>query len=260
MRQCWWRIFMPLKRKSAAAKPIDIDVQAALTWLERKSTQRDRDNLKRFGITATKALGVSMTNLKQLAKRLGRNHELAAALWDTGRYEARMLATLIDEPERVTPAQMDRWCRDFDNWGICDTVCFALFDRTPHAWDKVEQWSRRSDEFVKRAAFALLWGLTVHDKRADDEPFAQGLLLVERAAGDERHFVKKAVNMALRAIGKRNPALHAVAVAVAQRLAASVQAAARWVGKDALRELTSPAVTRRLATRRRAAAGRLSKE
>ena len=186
-----------------------------------------------------------MANLKLLAKKLGRNHELAAALWDTGWYEARMLASLIDEPARVTPAQMEQWCRAFDNWGICDTVCFALFDRTPHAWRKVEQWSGRRDEFQKRAAFALLWSLTVHDKKADDEKFVDGLAFVERAASDERHFVKKAVNMALRAIGKRNAALNREAVAVARRLADSPNAAARWVGKNALRELTSDAVTRR---------------
>jgi 3-methyladenine DNA glycosylase AlkD len=161
-----------------------------------------------------------------------------------------MLATLVDEPARVTPAQMDRWCRDFNNWAICDTACFCLFDRTPHAWQKVEQWSRRRDEFIKRAAFALLWSLTVHDKTANTDAFTRGLLMVERAATDERNFVKKAVNMALRAIGKRNRALNAAAVTVARRLSTSPDATARWVGKDALRELTSPAVTRRLAARR----------
>jgi 3-methyladenine DNA glycosylase AlkD len=161
-----------------------------------------------------------------------------------------MLTSFVDEPARVTPTQMDRWCRDFDNWGICDTVCFHLFDRTPHAWRKVAQWSDRRQEFVKRAAFALLWGPTVHDKHAGDAPFVRGLIFVERAATDERHFVKKAVNMALRAIGKRNAALNAAAVAAARRLADSPGAAARWVGKDALRELTSPAVVRRLARRR----------
>jgi 3-methyladenine DNA glycosylase AlkD len=144
---------------------------------------------------------------------------------------------------------MDRWCRDFDNWAICDSLCFHLFDRTPHAWQKVTQWSGKHDEFGKRAGFALLWALSVHDKHADDKPFVQGLLLVERAAGDDRNFVKKAVNMALRAIGKRNPALNAAAVAVARRLADSPEPAARWVGNDALRELTSPAVIRRLAAR-----------
>jgi 3-methyladenine DNA glycosylase AlkD len=129
-------------------------------------------------------------------------------------------------------------------------VCFHLFDRTPHAWQKVAQWADRRQEFVKRAAFALLWGLTVHDKHAGDAPFLGGLIFIERAATDERHFVKKSVNMALRAVGKRNRILNAAAAAAARRLADSPQAAARWVGKDALRELTSPAVTRRLASRR----------
>jgi len=178
-----------------------------------------------------------------------RNHELAADLCGTGVYEVRMVASLVDDPSQVSPAQMDRWCKDFDNWGICDTMCFNLFDRTPHAWAKVTQWSSSKDEFVKRTAFALLWSLSVHDKRAGNEPFVQGLVLIERAADDERNFVKKAVNMALRAIGKRNRALHAAAVTVARRLVGSPNAAARWVGKDALRELTSPAVMRRLALR-----------
>jgi len=136
---------------------------------------------------------------------------------------------------------MDRWCRDFDNWAICDTLCFHLFDRTAHAWDKVSKWSSWPDEFGKRAAFALLWALTVHDKPAGDERFTHGLLLIERAATDERNFVKKAVSMALRAIGKRNAVLKAEAVAVSRRLAESPEPAARGVGKDALRELTRPA-------------------
>ena len=235
--------------KKGSQRPLADDVEAGVASLKQLATKQTRDGMARYGIPPDKAFGVSVGTLQKLAKQLGRNHELAAALWNTGWYEARMLACYIDEPTSVTPAQMDRWCRDFDNWAICDTACFALFDRTPHAWRKVEQWSRRRDEFVKRAAFALLWGLTVHDKDADDEPFVQGLLLVERAATDERHFVKKAVNMALRAIGKRNRTLNAAAVEVAQRLSDSPQTAPRWVGKDALRELTSPAVTKRLAAR-----------
>jgi 3-methyladenine DNA glycosylase AlkD len=196
-------------------------------------------------------------NIQVLAKGLGRSHELAAALWDTGWYEARMLTSFVDEPARVTPAQMDRWCRDFDNWGICDTVCFHLFDRTPHAWAKVAQWSDKRDEFARRAAFALLASLAGHDKSAGDEPFLESLLLIERAATDERNFVKKAVSWALRRIGRRSTALNAAAVTVAGRLADSTQAAARWVGKDALRELTSPAVIGRLAARRSAQEGRV---
>jgi 3-methyladenine DNA glycosylase AlkD len=241
----------PTKKKSQPS--LEDQVQAVLASLKRLAEKRVLEDMsKRYGIYTTKAFGVSMSNIQKVAKPLGRNHELAAALWETGWYEARMLTSFVDDPELVTSAQMDAWVRDFDNWGICDTLCFNLFDRTPHAWRKVTQWSKQEGEFVKRAAFALLWSLTVHDKLASDEQFRQGLILVLRAASDERHFVKKAVNMALRAIGKRNPTLISAAVIVARRLADSPEPAARWVGKDALRELTSPSVTRRLATRRAA--------
>jgi 3-methyladenine DNA glycosylase AlkD len=218
--------------------------------LERLGSKRNREGMARYAIRAEKVFGVSVATLQKLAKRLGRTHQLAEALWETGWYEARMLAAFVDEPEQVTPAQMDRWCRDFDNWAICDTVCFHLFDRTPYAWRKVAQWSRRRDEFVRRAAFALLASLSAHDKRSGDEPFLEGLVLVERAAEDGRNFVKKAVSWALRSIGKRNPRLHAAAVASARRLSESPSPAPRWVGKDALRELTGPGVLRRMAERR----------
>ena len=241
--------------KKGAQPSLEDEVQAVITSLKRIATKATLEGMARYAIPSDKAFGVSMTNMNLLAKRLGRNHELANTLWETGWYEARMLASLIDEPARVTSAQMDRWCRDFDNWAIVDTVCFKLFDQTAYAWRKVTQWCARPDEWIKRAGFALLWSLTVHDKLANDEPFLQGLAFVERAADDERHFVKKAVNMALRAVGKRNLALNAAAVSVARRLADSSSAAARWVGKDALRELTSPGVTRRLASRRRAVEG-----
>jgi 3-methyladenine DNA glycosylase AlkD len=232
--------------KTAPARlQIDDQVEMALAALERMSTKRDRDNLKRFGITAKQAFGVSLANIQILAKRLGRSHELAAALWDTGWYEARLLTSFVDEPARVTPAQMDRWCRDFDNWGICDTVCFKLFDQTPHAWAKVGEWSDKRDEFGRRASFALLASLAGHDRKATDAQFLEGLRLIERAAADDRNFVKKGVSWALRRIGGRNAALNAAATAVAQRLAASPQPAARWIGKDALRDITRPQVVRR---------------
>jgi 3-methyladenine DNA glycosylase AlkD len=228
---------------------IEAQVEEALSRLEQMSTRRDRENLARFGITANKAFGVSVANIQLLAKRLGRSHELAAALWDTGWYEARMLTSFVDQPARVTPAQMDRWCRDFDNWGICDTVCFHLFDRTPHAWTKVAQWHDKREEFVKRAAFALLASLALHDKRSGDEPFIESLALIERAAADERNFVKKGVSWALRLIGRRNLVLNAHAVTLARRLSESPEAAARWVGRGALKELTSQMVMRRLESR-----------
>ena len=238
---------MPVR---GAKKSTRAEVQAVLSSLERMGSRRDRENLARFGITASKAFGVSVANIRVLAKRLGRNHELAAALWETGWYEARMLTSFVDDPVRVTPSQMDRWCRDFDNWGICDTVCFHLFDKTPHAWVKVEQWSDNRHEFVKRAAFALLASLALHDKRAEDELFVRCLPLVERAAADERNFVKKGVSWALRLIGRRNLALNAAAVDVARQLLVSPDAPARWVGRDAFKELTSPLVMRKLAARR----------
>jgi 3-methyladenine DNA glycosylase AlkD len=232
-------------KKSAPKQSLDNQIQSALTWLKSHSTRATLEGMARYSIPSDHAYGVAMKDIKALGKTLGRNHELAVGLWTTGVYEARMLASFVGDPDQLTPAQMDRWCRDFDNWAFCDAMSFNLFDRSRHAWAKVTQWSSRRDEFEKRTAFALLWSLTVHDKSASDDAFLRGLALIEREAGDERHFVKKATNMALRAIGKRNRALNAAAILVARRLAGSREAAARWVGRDALRELTSPRVTRR---------------
>ena len=209
-----------------------------MAWLKKHSTKATRAGMARYAIPSDNALGVAMRDIKALGMKLGRRQELAVALWNTGVYEARMLCSFVGDPERLTSAQMDRWCRDFDNWAICDTMCFNLFDRSPHAWAKVTQWSKKRGEFEKRTAFALLWSLSIHDKSAEDERFTAGLVLIERAAGDERNFVKKAVNMALRAIGKRSRTLNAAAVATARRLAASEDATARWIGSDALKELT----------------------
>lgn len=189
----------------------------------------------RYGIHTKRAFGVSMANMKALARRFERHHGFAGALWDTGWYEARVVASMVDEPALVTPEQMDRWCRDFDNWAICDTVCFNLFDRSPHAWPKVEQWSGHPDEFVKRGAFALLWSLALHDKQADDGRFAEGLALVERQSIDDRPLVQKSLCMAIRAIAARNPTLHAAAMETARRLSESPSPAARWVGRTSTR-------------------------
>lgn len=205
--------------------------------------------MARFGIVAPKVFGVSVTDLRKMARSLGRNHDLAIALWKTGWHEARMLTPFVDEPARVTAAQMDRWARDFDNWAICDGVCFHLFDKTPHAWTKIRRWSTDDREFVRRAAFALIASIALHDKQAPDAPFVRSLPLIERAATDERNFVKKGVSWALRGVGHRNARLHAAAIQVAERLATSKDASTRWVGKDALRDLTRPAVRRRVAAR-----------
>ncbi len=225
-------------------------VDAALRWLRRNSSKRIRADMgQRYGIHTAKAMGVSVAKIQQLGKQLGRDHELAVALWATGWYEARMLTAFVDAPAQVTAVQMDRWARDFDNWAIVDTLCFNLFDRTPHAWSKVELWSRREGEFVKRGAFALIAALALHDQEAPDARFVRALRLIERAATDERHFVKKGVCWALRVMGRRNRTLNLAAVRSARRLAASGLASARWIGNESVRELTSPAVRRRLAAR-----------
>ena len=200
----------------------------------------------RFGIPNDNALGVPVGKMQKLAKEVGRNHQLAEALWQTGIYEGRMMAALVDEPELVTPAQMDRWCKDFDNWGIVDTVCFKLFDLTPHAWKKVEQWARRKEEFQKRAAFALLACLGVHDKHATDEQFLRCLPLIEKASTDERNFVKKGVSWALRVVGRRNIELNKACTELATRLANTANPTARSLGKEALREFRGAVVKKRL--------------
>jgi 3-methyladenine DNA glycosylase AlkD len=233
--------------ETPATAPLDERVQSALAWLKKHATKATRDGMARYAIPSDHAYGVAMKDIKALGTTLGRDQALAAALWATGVYEARMLASFVGDPENLTPAVMDRWCRDFDNWAFCDAMSFNLFDRSPHAWAKVAEWSGRDNEFEKRTAFALLWSLSVHDKRAGNDSFVRGLELIEREAGDDRNFVKKATNMALRAIGKRNRALNTAAVAVARRLAKSDDATARWVGGNALRELTSAGVSKRLA-------------
>jgi len=225
---------------------VDWNVDSVVAELRKLSSKRVRDGMARFALPSDNALGVAVGDIRRLGKRIGRNHALALALWKRDIYEARMLAALIAEPERITPTQMDRWCRDFDSWGICDTLCFHLFDKTPHAWAKIAQWSDDRREFVKRAAFALLASVAGHDKSATDRQFHGTFPLIERAANDGRNFVKKGVSWALRGIGHRNRALNRAAVELAQRLAGSEDPAARWIGKDALRDVTRPALLRRL--------------
>lgn len=189
----------------------------------------------RYGIVTDNAIGVAMNRMQAIAKPLRPDHTLAEALWETGWYEARMVACMVDDPAQVTPQQMDRWRADFDNWGIVDTVCFKLFDQAAHAPAKAAEWCGLNDEFGRRAGFALMACLALHGK-ADEAFFHEGLALIERCATDERNFAKKGVNWALRAIGgKKNPALRAAARETAARLAASSDRTARWNGKDALR-------------------------
>ncbi len=239
------------KSGKAARQPMPpTSAGEALEWLGRHGDRRTIDGMARYGIPSDRAFGVTVGATKSYAKAIGRNHVLAQELWASGWYEARLLASFVDDPRQVTTRQMDQWAADFDNWAVCDTVCFHLFDRTPHAWKKARQWVKARPEFVKRAGLALFWSLTVHDKAAPNEEFLAVLPLIEAAADDGRDLVRKGASMALRAIGKRNAALHAGAVEVAQRLADSRRDAARWVGKVALKELASAAVRARVARSR----------
>ena len=217
---------------------VEVQAQEALTWLRAHAKKKLRDEMgPRYGLPNERALGVAMADIKRLGKQLERNHALAAALWDTGVYEARLLCSFVDDPAQVSAAQMDRWCRDFDNWGVCDTLCFNLFDRTPHALGKVRQWARLRGEFQQRAAFALLACLALHRRDLETETFLACLPLIEKAADDERNFVKKAVSWALRAIALRDAELRSAALALAQHLAASTETTPRWIGKDVLRQI-----------------------
>lgn len=193
--------------------------------------------MARYGIRPAKAYGVATPVIRSIAKELGRNTELASALWSTNVLEARMLASMIADPLQIPEEEIERWVREFDCWPVCDAACIALLWKTPFAWRKVREWSRREPEYERRAAFALLAGLAVHDKRATDKQFRAAVRLISKAAGDERNFVKKAVNWALRQIGKRNASLREAAIQVAESLIATESRSARWIGHDALREL-----------------------
>ena len=230
-------------------KTTTTDAATAVAWLKAHGSQKFRDGLARYGLPAEQAFGLPVATIKAYGKTLGRDHGLAQALWKSGWTDARMLAAFVGDPARVTPAEMDAWCRDFDSWGIVDTVCFTLWDRSPHAWTKAKQWTKRKPEFEKRAGFVLMACLAAHDKAAADAKFMPFLTLIEKGASDERNFVKKGISWALRHIGHRSAKLHAAAIKTATRLAKSEDATERWVGKDALRDLTRPAVVKKVASK-----------
>ena len=210
-----------------------------------------REKMAYFGVNVPKAHGISAPVLHALARRIGKNHELAEQLWSTGIHEARILATLIGESGKVTSAQMERWVREFDSWDVVDAACCYLYAHAAPAWTKINTWSRRREEFEKRAAFSLAAYLSYKDKTAPDARFERFLRVIEREAYDERNFVRKAVNWALRNIGKRNLRLNRAAINTAERIRQQGSRSARWIAADALRELKSDAVQRRL--RRKAA-------
>jgi 3-methyladenine DNA glycosylase AlkD len=219
----------------------------AMRLLRAQARPGELAGMARFGIVGAGRLGLSVPAMRAIAKQLGRDHELALALWQTGIPDARIVAGFIADPARMTVRTMDSWARGFDSWDICDQVCGSAFLHAPGAWGRVQSWSLRKPEFVRRAAFALLATLAVHDRSSPDKRFVAALLWIEAAADDERNFVRKAVNWALRNIGKRNAALNAEAIAAAQRIRDRGSMAARWIAADALRELTSAPVQARLA-------------
>jgi 3-methyladenine DNA glycosylase AlkD len=243
------KTFAKAANSKRAPLKLEDQVTKVVASIKRMGSKSVRDGMVRYGLPPDNAFGIPVGKMQKFAKDIGRNHELALALWETGYYEARMIAAFIDDPSLVTPAQMDRWCKDFDNWGIVDTVCFKLFDQTPHAWKKVVQWSKKREEFQKRAAFALLASLSGHDKTASNEQFLSCLPLIKKAATDERNFVKKGVSWALRSVGRRNLELNAACTTLAQKLSASSDPTARWLGKEALREFKSAVVARQLKKR-----------
>jgi 3-methyladenine DNA glycosylase AlkD len=220
-----------------------------LELLKSKADPANVAGMQRFGINPNQTLGVSIPTLRQVARQAGKNHILAEELWASGIHEARILASMVDDPRLTQEEQMERWVNDFDSWDVCDQVCSNLFDRTPFAYRKIYEWSMRSEEYVKRAGFVLMACLAAHDKKASDGQFEAFFPLILQEAGDERNFVKKAVNWALRGIGKRNQALNQKAIEAAQEMLQLEAKAARWIAADALRELNSPAVQGRLNTK-----------
>jgi 3-methyladenine DNA glycosylase AlkD len=224
-----------------------MDCEEILKQLKSLSNPNAVAGMARFGINPKNTYGVSIPVLRKMAKQIGKNHLLAQQLWTSSSiHEARILAGMIDVPEKVTETQLERWVKDFDSWDVCDQCCSNLFDKTKFAHKKAIEWSKRREEFVKRAGFVLMATLAVHDKEADNQKFMRFLPIIKREATDERNFVKKAVNWALRQIGKRNSALNKIAIQTAKEIQKIDSKSARWIASDAIRELTSGAVRKKL--------------
>jgi len=211
--------------------------QEIISYLKKHSNFRDRAGMTRFGINPKFALGVRVPVLRSLAKKIGKNHQLAQDLWKTKIHEARILASMIDEPEKVTAKQMDKWIKAFNSWDLCDQCCMNLFDKLPLAWKKAGDWTKRKKEFEKRAGFSLMACLAWHDKNAKDEDFIKFFPLIKKYSTDSRNFVKKAVNWALRQIGKRNKNLRIKTIKFAKEIQKIDSPTSRWIANDAIREL-----------------------
>ncbi len=223
-----------------------MESQEVLKRLKSMSNPEAVEGMARFGIVIKNAYGVSIPHLRKMAKEIGKDHKLAGQLWRSGIHEARLLAGMIDDPQMVTQEQLEKWVKDFDSWDICDQCCSNLFDKTDFAYSKAVEWSKREEEFVKRAGFVLMACFAVHDKKAKDRKFEKFFPIIKSEATDDRKFVKKAVNWALRQIGKRNPELNRMAIKTAEEMIKKDSKSARWIASDALRELGSQTVQRRL--------------
>ena len=221
-------------------------VETILALLKQKARPDQLEGMARYGMSISCRLGVSIPDLRGMAKSLGKNHQLAIELWQSGFAEAKILAAMIDEIELVTEEQLDNWVTGFDSWDVCDQVCMNLFEKSPFAWKKIREWSQRNEEYVKRAAYALLACLAWHDKKAADEKFVNVFPVLKSGSIDERNFVKKAVNWALRNIGKRNKNLNKAAIDLAKGIGELDSKPAKWIASDAIKELESEPVQRRL--------------
>jgi 3-methyladenine DNA glycosylase AlkD len=226
-----------------------VEAEAVICRLREMGDPERRAGMERFGIRTESALGVSIPQLRSLAKELGHDHQLAASLWKSGVHDAMILATMVEEPGKVTAEQMDAWTERFDSWDLCDQCCTNLYRLTPFAWKKTLEWCERDEEFVKRAGFTMMAVLAVHDHKVDHDDFLRLLQMIERHSTDDRNFVRKAVNWALRQIGKRDMYLNSKAIESGDRILRKGDRSSRWIATDALKELRSDAVQRRLQDR-----------
>jgi len=225
-------------------------INEVMEKLKAKARPDQLEGMARYGITVEKRLGVAVPEMRKIAKEIGKDHQLAMKLWKTGIPDAMMIASMVDIPEEVTDEQMGEWVKDFNSWDVCDQVCMNLFEKTPLAWKKARDWSIREEEFVKRAAFSLIACLAWHNKEAQDETFINLIPVIKKETTDERNFVKKAVNWALRNIGKRNPALNKIALKAAKEIKNMDSKSAKWIASDAIRDLTSDTTKKRLKKQR----------
>lgn len=221
-------------------------IEQIISELKKHYNPKNIEGMARYGINVEKAFGLNVPFIRAMAKKIGKNHELALELWETGYHEARHIASMIDDPKLVTKSQMNKWVRDFNSWDICDGTCSNLFRKTPFSVEKIIEWTEKKNEYIRRAEFSLICYVAVHDKKRDDKEFLQFFTLIKKHSVDERNFVKKAVNWSLRQIGKRSKFLNKEALKLANEIQEIDSKSARWIANDAIRELTNPKIIDRI--------------